>query len=371
MRAAASLAAKIPRAFGPGAVLGILGGGQLARMIALAAADYGIRCHIFAPEHDSPAFDVTAFRTIAEYRDEKALAAFADAVNLVTLEFENVPVESVAFLERLRPVRPGSKALAVAQDRLAEKSLARSLGVMTAEFASVSSRADLDAALSRIGCPAVLKTNRMGYDGKGQAKIMSPGDADAAFAAMEEQPAILEAFVPFLREVSVVAARRADGAFAAFDVTENEHRDHILHRSVAPAHLPPTLAQRAVSATQAIADALDYVGVMAVEFFVLTDDVLVNEIAPRVHNSGHWTSEGAETSQFHQHVRAVCGLPLGSTRARGEATMLNLIGDETEDWASLLAEPGSHLHLYGKLEARPGRKMGHVTRVARRDAAKD
>jgi 5-(carboxyamino)imidazole ribonucleotide synthase len=332
-------------------------------MIALAAADYGIRCHIFAPEDDSPAFDVAAARTLADYRDEAALAAFAGAVDVVTLEFENVPVESVAFLERIAPVRPGSKALAVAQDRLAEKSLARSLGVMTAEFAAVNSRAGLDAALSRIGCPAVVKTNRMGYDGKGQAKIMTPADADAAYATMDGAPAILEAFVPFQREVSVIAARRADGAFAAFDVTQNEHRDHILHRSVAPAHLPPALAQRAVAATQAIADALDYAGVMAVEFFLLADDVLVNEIAPRVHNSGHWTSEGAETSQFHQHVRAVCGLPLGSTQARGDATMLNLIGDEAQDWASLLAQPGSHLHLYGKLEARPGRKMGHVTRI--------
>jgi 5-(carboxyamino)imidazole ribonucleotide synthase len=371
MAAAASLAAQDSRAFGPGSVLGILGGGQLARMIALAAADYGIRCHVFAPEEDSPAFDVAASRTIADYRDEAALAIFAGAVDVVTLEFENVPVESVAFLERLLPVRPGSRALAVAQDRLAEKSLARSLGVMTAEFAAVTDRAELDVALARIGCPAVLKTNRMGYDGKGQAKIMTARDSDAAFAAMEGQPAILEAFVPFLREVSVIAARRTDGAFAAFDVTQNEHRDHILHRSVAPAQLPPALAARAVSATQAIADALDYAGVMAVEFFVLDDDVLVNEIAPRVHNSGHWTSEGAETSQFHQHVRAVCGLPLGSTRTRGEATMLNLIGDEVGDWTSLLAQPGSHLHLYGKLEARPGRKMGHVTRVITRNAEKD
>jgi 5-(carboxyamino)imidazole ribonucleotide synthase len=332
-------------------------------MIALAAADYGIRCHIFAPEDDSPAFDVAAARTLADYRDEAALATFARAVDVATLEFENVPVESVAFLERLLPVRPGSRALAVAQDRLAEKSLARSLGVMTAEFAPVDDRAGLDAALARIGCPAVLKTTRMGYDGKGQAKIMAPADAASALAAMNGQQAILEAFVPFEREVSVIAARGPDGAFAAFDVTQNEHRDHILHRSVAPARLPGALAERAVAATRAIANSLDYVGVMAVEFFVLGEDVLVNEIAPRVHNSGHWTSEGAETSQFHQHVRAVCGLPLGSTRARGQATMLNLIGDEAQDWSALLSEPGSHLHLYGKMEARPGRKMGHVTRI--------
>ncbi len=352
--------------FGPGTRLGILGGGQLGRMIALAAADYGISCHIFAPEADSPAFTVAAAHTIADYRDEAALRRFAADVDVITFEFENVPVESVAFLETLKPVRPGAKALAVAQDRLSEKSLARAQGLMTAEFAAIDTQADLAAALGRIGCPAVLKTTRMGYDGKGQAKIMTPADADAAFAAMRGQPAILEAFVRFEREVSVVAARGIDGAFAAFDVTENEHRDHILHRSVAPADVSATIAGRAIAATEKLADALDYVGVMAVEFFVAGGQVLVNEIAPRVHNSGHWTSEGAETSQFHQHVRAVCGLPLGSARSRGRAVMHNLIGEEADRWAQLLAEPGAHLHLYGKGEARPGRKMGHVTRITGR-----
>jgi 5-(carboxyamino)imidazole ribonucleotide synthase len=349
--------------FGPGARLGILGGGQLGRMIALAAADYGISCHVFAPEQDSPAFDVCAARTCASYRDEEALAAFAAAVDVVTFEFENVPVESVDFLEARVPVRPGAKALAVAQDRLAEKTLARRLGAMTAKFAAVDDAATLQAAIGTIGLPAILKTTRMGYDGKGQARVTAPEDAGAALAAMNGHPAILEAFVPFEREVSVIAARGGDGAFAAYDVTENEHRDHILHRSRAPADLPVALMARAVEATRAIADALAYVGVLAVEFFVVDGDVLVNEIAPRVHNSGHWTSEGAETSQFHQHVRAVCGLPLGSARARGQATMLNLIGAEAEEWLALLGEPGSHLHLYGKGEARPGRKMGHVTRV--------
>ncbi|MGL4728250.1 MAG: 5-(carboxyamino)imidazole ribonucleotide synthase, partial [Bosea sp. (in: a-proteobacteria)] len=254
-------------------------------------------------------------------------------------------------------------ALAVAQDRLAEKSLARSLGAMTAEFAAVTDHASLDAAIARIGLPAVLKTTRMGYDGKGQAKIMAQADVAGALAAMHGQQAILEALIPFEREVSVIAARGADGQFAAFDVTENEHRDHILHRSVAPADLPEALVARAVDATRAIANALEYVGVLAVEFFVVDGDVLVNEIAPRVHNSGHWTSEGAETSQFHQHVRAVCGLPLGSARARGHATMLNLVGDEANDWEKLLHEPGTHLHLYGKGQPRPGRKMGHITRI--------
>jgi 5-(carboxyamino)imidazole ribonucleotide synthase len=352
--------------FGPGSRLGILGGGQLGRMIALAAADYGIACHVFAPEEDSPAFDVCAARTIADYRDEAALAGFAAAVDVVTLEFENVPVESLVFLEAHVPVRPGAKALAVAQDRLSEKSLARSLGAMTAEFAAVNDRASLDTAIARIGLPAVLKTTRLGYDGKGQAKIMAQGDVARALAEMNGQPAILEAFVPFEREISVIAARGSDGHFAAFDVTENEHHDHILHRSVAPADLPEALVARAVDATRAIATALDYVGVLAVEFFVIDGDVLVNEIAPRVHNSGHWTSEGAETSQFHQHVRAVCGLTLGSAKARGQATMLNLVGDEANHWEKLLAEPGSHLHLYGKGTPRPGRKMGHITRITPR-----
>ncbi len=352
----------------PGATIGILGGGQLGRMLALAGARLGLKAHVLAPEDDSPAFQVAAARTVAGYRDETALARFADQVDAVTFEFENVPVEAVSFLAERVTVRPGGRALAVAQDRLSEKALARSLGAATAPFAAVDSRAGLDAALAQIGVPAVLKTTRLGYDGKGQARIMDPSQADAAFAAMKGQPAILEGFVPFRIEVSVVAARGADGTFRPFAVTQNEHRDHILHRSVAPARLGDEAAAEATEATRAIAQALDYVGVLGVEFFVVDEGgrerVLVNEIAPRVHNSGHWTQDGAVTCQFEQHMRAVAGWPLGSPELVGAgAEMLNLIGAEAEGWAAILADPAARLHLYGKAESRPGRKMGHVNRL--------
>ncbi len=352
----------------PGATIGILGGGQLGRMLALSAAQSGLNCHIFAPEADSPAFGVAARHTCAGYDDEVALARFADAVDVVTYEFENVPVSTVRFLEARVPVRPGSKALGVAQDRLAEKQLARSLKATTPAFASVTSHAELVAALAVIGLPAVLKTTRLGYDGKGQAKLTTMEGSEAAWQAMRGQPAILEAFVAFRCEVSVVAARGLDGSFKAFDVTENEHRHHILHKSVVPATLATPSADQAVATTRRIAEALDYVGVLGVEFFVCAKDghetLIVNEIAPRVHNSGHWTMDGAVTSQFEQHIRAVAGWPLGSPALLGAgAEMLNLIGDEAADWQGILADPSARLHLYGKAEARPGRKMGHVNRL--------
>ncbi len=351
-----------------GDVLGILGGGQLARMLSLAAARLGLMCHVYAPEAGSPAFEVTPVWTEADYNDENRLAAFAKDVQAVTFEFENVPVQTVRFLEQRVAVFPGSKALAAAQDRLIEKNLARSLGARTAEFAAVNSRNDLDAALAAIGRPAVLKTTRFGYDGKGQAQIHALADADMAFAAMKGQPAILEAFVPFTCEVSVVACRGRDGSFEAFDPTENEHRDHILYRSVAPARLGASAAAEALSITRRIAEALDYVGVLGVEFFVIGDGeeqrVLVNEIAPRVHNSGHWTMDGALTSQFEQHVRAVAGWPLGSPRRLAPMVeMINLIGEEDDVSRTRLADPEARLHLYGKHDARPGRKMGHVNRL--------
>ncbi len=364
------MVAAATRRLKPGDTVGILGGGQLGRMLALAAAPLGLRCHVFAPESDSPAFDVSAARTVAAYDDSAALERFAAAVDVVTLEFENVPVEAVGSLERLVPVRPGARALAVAQDRLAEKSLAQRLGAGTAPFASVATRADLDAALARIGTPAVLKTTRFGYDGKGQARIVTPADADAAFAAMAGRDAILEGFIAFRREVSVVAARGLDGAFAPFAVTENEHRHHILHRSVAPAGIAPATAARAIAIARAIAEDLAYVGVLGVEFFVngegADETLLVNEIAPRVHNSGHWTMDGAVTSQFEQHIRAVAGWPLGppDLMARG-AEMLNLIGDDADGWLELIADPTARLHLYGKAQSRPGRKTGHVNRLLR------
>lgn len=353
--------------FAPGAVLGILGGGQLARMIALAAADLGIRCHIYTPEADSPAFDVAARHTLAAYEDEAALAAFADAVDLVTYEFENVPAPTAAFLAAHVPLHPGARALAVTQDRLSEKTFVSGLGLAVAPFRSIDSLADLEAAVAALGRPSILKTRRFGYDGKGQVKIMAETDLAEAYDMIGRFPAVLEGFVPFIREVSVVAARGTEGEFAAFDVCENEHRDHILAVTRIPAQLRPDTNSLAIQAARSIGEALGYVGVFAVEMFITgtgeDERVIVNEIAPRVHNSGHWTSEGADTSQFHQHVRAVCGFPLGSSRRRGDVVMENLIGDASLDWRAILAEPGAHLHLYGKRESRPGRKMGHVTRV--------
>jgi 5-(carboxyamino)imidazole ribonucleotide synthase len=350
----------------PGSTIGILGGGQLGRMLALAAGRLGLKCHIFAPEADSPAFQVSAARTVADYRDEAALRELANTVDAVTYEFENVPVEAVAFLEALKPVRPGSKALRIAQDRLLEKNLARELGARTADFAGVNSRAELDRCTEQIGLPAVLKTCRFGYDGKGQATIRSAADADKAYAAMKGQPAILESFVAFEREASVVAARGQDGSFAAYDVAENEHRDHILHRSRVPARLSPEVCNEAIAIARKIASALDYVGVFAVEYFVMGDELFVNEIAPRVHNSGHWTLDGCLVSQFEQHMRAVAGWPLGSTERHSDVEMINLLGDEIEAWRRLAAEPNTAVHLYGKAEARPGRKMGHVNRLTPR-----
>ena len=354
------------QAFAPGAVLGILGGGQLARMIALAAADYGVRCHIYAPESDSPAFDVAAKTFEGSYEDSVALGRFAESVDLVTYEFENVPAATAFILASHRPLRPGAKALRVTQDRLVEKSFVADLGLPVAPFRDVDGLTALEDAVAAIGRPSVLKTRRFGYDGKGQVKIGTETDLAEAWDAIGRQPAILEGFIPFEREVSVVAARGIDGAFAAFDICENEHRDHILAFTRIPAKLSASACEAAIEAARKIGEALDYVGVFAVEMFVLGDGekVVVNEIAPRVHNSGHWTSEGAETSQFHQHVRAVCGFPLGSTKRRGRVEMQNLIGSAGDDWRAFLQEPGAQLHLYGKREARAGRKMGHVTRVS-------
>ncbi|HEV7336384.1 MAG TPA: 5-(carboxyamino)imidazole ribonucleotide synthase [Bosea sp. (in: a-proteobacteria)] len=356
-----------PTGLAPGAVLGILGGGQLARMMALAAADLGLRAHIFAPEPDSPAYEVAARHTIGAYEDEAALAAFADAVDVVTYEFENVPAATAAFLAARTPLHPGARALAVTQDRLTEKRFVSELGLAVAPFRQVDSLGDLEQAVAALGRPSVLKTRRFGYDGKGQVKITADTDLTQAWEEIGHFPAILEGFVSFAREVSVVAARGSDGSFAAFDVCENEHRDHILALTRVPARIGAVASTAAIDAARRIGEALAYVGVFAVEFFIVEDaageQVVVNEIAPRVHNSGHWTSEGAQTSQFHQHVRAVCGFPLGAATRRGTVTMENLIGDRVHDWRAILAEPNAHLHLYGKREARPGRKMGHVTRV--------
>jgi 5-(carboxyamino)imidazole ribonucleotide synthase len=307
---------------------------------------------------------------VAPYNDEAALSNFAKSIAVATYEFENIPVATVEFLDRIVPVRPGAKALACAQDRINEKTLARRLGAETAPFAPVDSRVDLDGALREIGVPAVLKTRRFGYDGKGQAKILSPADTDTAWAAMRDQPSVLEGFVSFDREISVIAARALDGSFRAFEVTENEHRNHILHRSVAPARLGAEAATEALETARRIASALDYVGVFAIEYFALTADgrehVFVNEMAPRVHNSGHWTMDGAETSQFEQHIRAIAGWPLGDGARHADVQMENLIGDDIARVPRIALEADARLHLYGKAEARPGRKMGHVNRIVRR-----
>jgi len=351
----------------PGSTLGILGGGQLGRMIALAAAELGLRTHVYCPDEHSPAFDVCAERTLAAYEDESALIRFAEAVDVITYEFENVPGAAAAILSDHAPLAPNAKSLAVSQDRLLEKSFVHGLGIPVAPFAEVSNEAELAEGLRRIGRPSVLKTRRFGYDGKGQAMIRPETDPAAAWAAVGRAPSILEGFVPFEREVSVVAARTASGAFAAYDLCANEHRNHILDTTRVPAGVAAATERQAIATARTIADALDYVGVLAVEMFLVTGDggerLVVNEIAPRVHNSGHWTLGGAVTSQFEQHVRAVCGWPLGETARLGRVEMQNLIGSDADAWRRILAEPGARLHLYGKAEARAGRKMGHVTRI--------
>ncbi len=351
----------------PGSTIGILGSGQLGRMLAMAAARLGLKCHVYA-DGPGPAFDVAAARTIAPYADEAALADFASAVPVATYEFENIPLPTVEFLAHRIPVRPGAKALAVAQDRHNEKTLARNLGFMTADFAPIDSLADLEASAAKLGLPAILKTRRFGYDGKGQAKILSAGDIKSAHAAMRGQPAILEKFVAFQSEVSVIAVRGADGTFAAYDVSENVHRNHILHTAIVPANLKPKAQAAAIAAAKAMAEAVDYVGVLAVEFFALDmarQEVLyINEMAPRVHNSGHWTIDACTTSQFENHIRAVAGWPLGATARHSSAVTTNLIGADHDAWAKIAADPGAALHLYGKNDARSGRKMGHVTRLS-------
>jgi 5-(carboxyamino)imidazole ribonucleotide synthase len=348
----------------PGATIGILGSGQLGRMLALAAARLGFKCHIFAPDRDSPAFDVVRESTRAGYDDEQALARFAESVDVITYEFENIPAETAAFLAPLVPVLPDPRILATTQDRIAEKDFIAGLGIGTAPYAAVATSAELSTALERIGRPAVLKTRRFGYDGKGQAAIAKDAAAEAAWHDVGAQPSILEAFVPFVREVSVVAARAADGTVECFDLTENEHRDHILKVSRVPAAVSDATAQEARRIVETIAHHFDYIGVLAVEMFVLGDGtLLVNEIAPRVHNSGHWTLDGASVSQFEQHIRAVAGWPLGKPIRKSRVEMTNLIGHEVDDYRKWLTVPGAAVHLYGKIAVRPGRKMGHVTRL--------
>jgi 5-(carboxyamino)imidazole ribonucleotide synthase len=349
----------------PGSTIGILGGGQLGRMTAMAAARLGYRCHILAPEAESPAADVAAAWTRADYRDEAALTPFAATVDVVTLEFENVPVAAAEFLARRRPMRPGADILRVTQDRLAEKDFLRSLGIPVTGYARVETAADLLLARERLG-DGVLKTTRSGYDGKGQVRIDAATDADAVVARLGQPVLVHEARVDFALELSVVTARGPSGDQASYVPVENRHRDGILDVTVAPAPISPPLAAEAVALAERIALALRLEGLLAVEMFLTRDGrLLVNELAPRPHNSGHWTIDACAVSQFEQQVRAVCGLPLGDPARFADTEMRNLIGRDVDRWPELVAETGARLHLYGKREARAGRKMGHVTRLTR------
>jgi 5-(carboxyamino)imidazole ribonucleotide synthase len=353
-----------PHALAPGATIGILGGGQLGRMLAMAAAPLGFHVHIYAPEMECPAGDVSSEFTRGGYDDAQALTAFAASVDVITYEFENVPAACAALLAGMKPVRPGVKALEVAQDRVTEKSAMRAMGLGTAPFAKADDADEARAAFAGLGvAQAIVKTRRLGYDGKGQARVTSAEEAADAVTRFGA-PCILEGFVTFEREISVIAARGIDGRIEAFEPAENWHKDGILDRSVAPAKLKPQVAADAWRIAGTILEALDYVGVIGVELFLDRDGVLlVNEIAPRVHNSGHWTMDACAVSQFEQHIRAVAGWPLKPAVRFADCEMENLIGDDVLRWAEIAAEPNACLHLYGKSEARPGRKMGHVNRI--------
>jgi 5-(carboxyamino)imidazole ribonucleotide synthase len=348
----------------PGSTIGILGGGQLGRMLSVAASRLGYRTHIYEPG-PSPAADVAHTLTTAPYEDEAALRAFAASVDVITYEFENVPTSALDLLESLKPIRPNRRALAISQDRITEKTFLNDLGLKTAPWAAVNSEADLRAAAETLGLPAILKTTRLGYDGKGQAKLTGPQDISTAWASMANAPSVLEGFIAFDREVSVIAARGEGGSVAAFDPGENVHKDGILRTTTVPARLSPSQRSDAVLLAARILNALDYVGVMGVELFVTPQGLLVNEIAPRVHNSGHWTQQGCAVDQFEQHIRAVAGLPLGDGTRYADVVMENLIGDDVLRIPDLLQARDTAVHLYGKGVPRPGRKMGHVNRITR------
>jgi len=349
----------------PGATIGILGGGQLGRMLSVAASRLGFRTHVYEPSANPPAGHVADRVTTAAYDDLTALRAFAEAVDVVTYEFENIPTEALDALDAIRPIRPNRRALAVSQDRILEKDFLTGLGLTTAPYAAVQTLDDLQAAIARIGTPAILKTTRLGYDGKGQARLRSPDDAATALAAMSGAPAVLEGFIDFSHEVSVIAARGLDGSVACYDPGENVHKDGILSTTTVPARLSPSQRTDAILLAARILNALDYVGVMGVELFVTPKGLIVNEIAPRVHNSGHWTQNGCAVDQFEQHIRAVAGWPLGDGARHADVVMENLIGDDILRVPAIAKERNAALHLYGKAEARPGRKMGHVNRITR------
>ncbi len=349
----------------PGSTIGILGGGQLGRMLSLAAARLGLKCHIYS---DVPggACDVSAASTIGPFEDVERVRAFANGVDVVTYEFENVPLAAAHAAEAVVPVRPGPKALAVAQDRLEEKTFISGLGIPVAPFTPVHDDASLEAAVRAIGDAGILKTRRLGYDGKGQIRIRSAGELKPAFTSLQRAPSVLEGLVPFAYEVSVLVVRALQGETRVYDIPLNTHKDGILDTSTVPSPLSPRDAARAREIAGAIATALGYVGVLGVEMFYVpeaAEPLVVNEIAPRVHNSGHWTMDACLVSQFENHIRAVAGWPLGSTDRHSDVVMTNLIGADADRWTALAAEPATALHLYGKPDARPGRKMGHVNRL--------
>ncbi len=345
-----------------GATIGILGGGQLGRMLAVAAARLGFHTHIYDPGANPPAGDVAHAVTTAPYDDLAALRAFGVAVDVITYEFENIPTAALDLLETLKPIRPSPQALATAQDRLLEKGFLTGLGIACAPYAAVAKASDLDRAIATIGTPAILKTTRLGYDGKGQMRLMSPADAPAAKAALRQE-SVLEGFIGFSHEVSVIAARGLDGSVACYDPGENVHIDGILRTTTVPARLTASQRTDAVLMAARILTALDYVGVLGLELFVTSQGLIANEIAPRVHNSGHWTQNGCAVDQFEQHIRAITGWPLGDGSRHTDVVMENLIGDDILRVPKIAREAGAALHLYGKLESREGRKMGHVNRI--------
>jgi 5-(carboxyamino)imidazole ribonucleotide synthase len=348
----------------PGSVIGILGGGQLGRMSALAAARLGYRVHIFSPEADGPAAQVAWKNTVAAYDDHAALEAFAKAVDVVTFEFENIPAAATEILAKQKPTRPSPRVLHITQERLREKRFLEEISVPVTAFREVTSAAELPAAVAAIGTPSILKSASFGYDGKGQVRIEAGMDLNAAWNKMGGSVAILEGFVDFDCEISVIVARNATGDVALYEPARNHHKHHILDTSTVPAGIPHKVAHAAEAIARQIATGIDLIGLLAVEMFVTKDGrVIVNELAPRPHNSGHWSIDGAITSQFEQHVRAVCSLELGNPARHSDTVMTNLIGDEVETWPQLLADPDVKLHLYGKAEARPGRKMGHWNRI--------
>ena len=350
--------------FPPGSTIGILGGGQLGRMTALAAARLGYRCHVFSPESEAPAKDVASAHTTAAYEDHDAIESFARRVDVVTYEFENIPGDSLDLVAQLVPVRPDIGLLRISQDRILEKTSLNRLEVRTAAWKEVRSAVDLEAAVRALGLPVILKSARFGYDGKGQRLLTDRRDIASAGRQIDETGAVLEAVVEFEREISLIVARGIDGRIETYSPVDNVHRNHILHTTTAPSTAPAAIHEAAIALACRLADAFELVGLLAIEMFVTaTGDLLVNEIAPRPHNSGHWTIDACTVSQFEQHVRAVTGLPLGSTDRHSDAVMTNLIGDAAESWPSLVREPRASLHLYRKTEARPGRKMGHVTRL--------